>query len=465
MIGSDSKSQCRPYVLVQITDGADTCDNATSGDTTQGPIAAAAGFVAATVSGAKVLNKVYIIGLASNSGGGAGPLDAMAKAGGTNAARFANSQQDIEAALADIVSSSVLVEKCNGIDDNCNGQCDENFPGVAVTNPAADGSSCSNPHPASSCDNGLQGQCLATGTYACSADHLNQVCVTPVCTTHAGATITNPSGTTMRLSNAPGLVAGNVGQILFVSGSNKVANNGGFVITAVTANTVDVTNAGVVTPDASTVDYAVPPTQGSATTAFNGGTKVVTLTVPAGATNGLVVGATIFVLGGASAGNNGSFTISAIGATTISYVNAGGVGSDNVKWAVDICKGIETCNGLDDDCDGIIDNCGGSTPGSCCMSSCPACAKAPFIETCNNCDDDCDGIIDDHLVDTGLSCGNNVGDCAGGVTVCCSADLEPQRVALDLHPRRHHRQDLVQVGQPALSDAGSRRLRRHRRQL
>src|SRR5262249_16591447 len=111
--------KCRPYVLVQMTDGVDTCEGGNNSGTdihnTLGPVAAASGFVAATIPGAKTLNKVYVVGLAF--GTNAGPLDAIAQAGGTGAARLANSQQDIEAALADIVASSVLVEKCNGIDD------------------------------------------------------------------------------------------------------------------------------------------------------------------------------------------------------------------------------------------------------------------------------------------------------------------------------------------------------------
>ncbi len=412
VVGSDSQAQCRPYVLVQITDGFDTCDS----NSTAGPVAAAQGFVAATVPGkaSKPLNKVYVIGLSLSSP----TLDSIAAAGGTGQARLATSQQDIEAALADIVASSVLVEKCNGMDDNCNGQCDENFPGVQVNATGSDGQPCSNPHPASTCDNGLLGQCKATGVFVCSADQLSQVCQTPTCTAQSGATISSPSTGVMRLSNTTGTYTN--GQVMFVSGSTKVANNGGFLIAGSTATTVDLTNPGVVVPDASSVTYAVPPTQGKGTTAVSAGN--VTITVTAGSTSGLGVGATIFVLGAGSAANNGQFTISAVTATTITYGNAGGVGADTVTWAVDICQGVETCNGLDDNCDGIIDNCGGTTPGSCCTSNCPACAKAPFIETCNNCDDDCDGIIDDHLVDTGLSCGNNVGDCAGGLTMCCSSD-------------------------------------------
>ena len=417
---ADPKIACRPYVLVQLTDGADSCD----ADNTNGPVAAAAGFVAATAPGAKNPNKVYVIGLAFGSN--AGPLDQIAQAGGTGRARLANSQQDIQAALADIVSSSVLHEVCNDDDDNCNDICDEDFPDVAVDN--AKNAKCT-PRAAKTCDNGALGLCHATGKFACSADQLSEVCVAPACTATPGATVAAGAGVgkEMRLNNVSGMGAGNVGQVLFVSGSSKVANNGGFLIKAVnSATSIDLANPGVVLPDPSSVAWAIPTTQGVGTTSKSGGN--ITITITTGSTSGLAVGQPIFVLGATNAANNGQFTITAVDDVNkkITFANAGGVAADTVTWAVDICKGTETCNGLDDDCDGVIDNCNGGGAGSCCTSMCPACAKAPFIETCNNCDDDCDGVIDDHLVDVGLACPpNDVGDCLPGKTTCCTKTSDP----------------------------------------
>ena len=169
----DAQIACRPYVLVQITDGEDSCDN----DQTLGPVTAAGGFVAATVPSARVLNKVYVVGV--SFGGVVSPtLNAIAKVGGTGSARFANSQADIQAALADIVQSSVLVEKCNNADDNCNAVCDESFPDVALSN--ANGCT---PRAAKTCDNGaLPGtHCYAAGVYVCSNDQLSEVCSAKTC--------------------------------------------------------------------------------------------------------------------------------------------------------------------------------------------------------------------------------------------------------------------------------------------
>jgi hypothetical protein len=174
----DPKIRCRPYVLVQLTDGVDTCEGGNP-QTAAGPVAGAREFVNATVDGARLLNKVYIIGLSITAAADRTELTNIAVAGGTSAARFANSQADIEAALSDIVTSSVLVEKCNNADDDCNGACDEPFPDVAVT-----GAGCNNPRGAKTCNNGaLAGtHCFASGSFQCSSDGLSEVCSAPTCT-------------------------------------------------------------------------------------------------------------------------------------------------------------------------------------------------------------------------------------------------------------------------------------------
>src|SRR5262249_47352003 len=86
-----------------------------------------------------------------------------------------------------------------------------------------------------------------------------------------------------------------------------------------------------------------------------------------------------------------------------------------------LCPTAETCNGQDDDCNGVVDDCTPFVPNSCCTNPCPACnpTGVPQPETCNGCDDDCDGTADNHLTDTGIACGLNVGDCVGGTTFCC----------------------------------------------
>ena len=62
-----------------------------------------------------------------------------------------------------------------------------------------------------------------------------------------------------------------------------------------------------------------------------------------------------------------------------------------------------------------------------------AAAGGPFPETCNGCDDDCDGIVDNHLIDTGTTCGSNVGMCTPGTTFCCQ-QVEPDHRHLHRSP-------------------------------
>jgi hypothetical protein len=102
----------------------------------------------------------------------------------------------------------------------------------------------------------------------------------------------------------------------------------------------------------------------------------------------------------------------------------------------------ETCNGVDDDCDGQVDDGVSGTGGACstglpgvCATGTIACTAGklvcvgdagPSLETCNGLDDDCDGLVDDGnpggggACPTGLpgACGQGVEACSGGVLVC-----------------------------------------------
>jgi hypothetical protein len=112
----------------------------------------------------------------------------------------------------------------------------------------------------------------------------------------------------------------------------------------------------------------------------------------------------------------------------------------NVKFPGDVA---ETCNNLDDDCDGTIDDAPNDVGMACGTSSIFPCSKGtlvcqaggqkvcvgnvePGIETCNGVDDDCDGTIDDATVDATGACNvpptptppGTPSGCAGGMRAC-----------------------------------------------
>lgn len=114
--------------------------------------------------------------------------------------------------------------------------------------------------------------------------------------------------------------------------------------------------------------------------------------------------------------------------------------SNTCQWSGQCLEGQgpaeEICNGIDDDCDGVVDGTNAIQLSQPCSSACGSgteicvngqwrncTAPTPGVETCNGIDDDCDGVIDNGpnmecARGDSRVCGSDVGECRTGTELC-----------------------------------------------
>ena len=148
VVTCDSAKECRPYSVILLTDGAESCD----GD----PSAAAAALLAG-IAGKPI--QTYVIGFSVLPSEQA-QLNQIAVAGGTGSAFFVQSKSELANALAVIIGASQKFELCNDADDDCDMLVDEDFPEKGQP-----------------CDDGEVGLCKGSGTFQCKADGSGTECV------------------------------------------------------------------------------------------------------------------------------------------------------------------------------------------------------------------------------------------------------------------------------------------------
>jgi hypothetical protein len=379
----DSKSACRPYRVILVTDGGETC----AGDP--------AGVAYDLFHLFDV--KVHVIGFATDDVSIIANLNGIAASGGTSTAVFADNAVGLSSAIAQIITESILVERCNGIDDNCNGLIDEDFPDKGAV-----------------CNNGLKGVCFTTGHRQCRVDELGTECV---------------------LDSVPATPSTEICDGLDNDCDGDVDEGNACVLEY--CNGVDDYGDGFVKADGSE-----DPRVGQ----------------PCGSSVGeCTIGVTICVAGNIVC--NGQQPVPEICDALdqdCDGINNNGIAPRACEIAVagvgtctglEICDStgawvncsaqtpqVEVCDGYDNNCNGQTDeNLGQTTCGTgICLKTVDNCVlgvpqfcdpyEGAIAEICNGLDDDCDGSIDDGLGNTTCgvgACLHTVPNCVGGVTQIC----------------------------------------------
>ena len=383
---SDSAAACRPYRVILVTDGVETCGG--------NPSAAAASLLAAGY-------QVNVIGFAVSDAGARASLDSIASSGGTGSAIFVSDESTLAAAISDIVDDTLLVEVCDNGDNDCDTFIDEGFTkycdrpnGVTTLTECADPGETVCDGQDDNCngfvDEGLLnacGECGPTPTEVCNG--IDDDC----------DGVIDPPGTCSCPAPQPEFCDN------MDNDCDGLTDEG---LTRVCGTDVGVCTSGVETCSAGMFGGCTA-TGGSAETCDNldndcDGAVDEGVTMACGTSTGVCEPGVYLCVGG-------SFdTSTCVGAVT---------------------PGSELCNTLDDDCDGSTDE--GTDPGTACGSSTGICTPGTLAcvggslvctggtggvaETCNATDDDCDGNVDEE-VPTGGACGNDVGECRPGVLTC-----------------------------------------------